>query len=200
MPMKYLLLFILLQGECGFITSAQEAKQEQPAKKGCSCAFSSIIQAGALAGVKGTEALIQTVNGIRLHTWFIGVGIGLDHYSIKSYPLFLDVRKDLSRKLSTPFVYADAGINMPAKRKVQENRWYENDYSNGFYSDAGVGYKIAMGRISKLLITSGYSYKRTEHDYKYVPDFGCDLVPCFQSYMTYISYLHRFSIKVGWQF
>ena len=85
MPMKYLLFVILLQGECGFITSAQEAKQEQPAKKGCSCAFSSIIQAGALAGVKGTEALIQTVNGIRLHTWYIGVGIGLDHYSIKAF-------------------------------------------------------------------------------------------------------------------
>lgn len=200
MPMKYFLLWILLQGEGGFITSAQETKQEQPAKKGCSCAFSSIIQTGALSGVKGTEAQIQSVNGIRLHTWFIGAGIGIDYYSVKSYPLFLDVRKDLSGKPSAPFVYADAGIHMPARRKVVENLWYESDYYNGFYSDAGVGYKIAMGRISRLLITSGYSYKRTERNYKYLPDFRCDLLPCYQNHFNYISYLHRFSIKVGWQF
>jgi hypothetical protein len=200
MPVKYILLFILLQGESGFIASAQEAKQEQPAKKGCSCAFSSIVQIGALSGAAGTEALLQTVNGIRYKTWFVGAGIGIDYYSIKGYPLFLDLRKDLINKPSTAFVYADAGIHMPAKRKVQENQWYESDYFNGFYSDAGIGYKIALGKISRLLVTSGYSYKNVEHVYIYLPGPGCDFAPCYQNHINYISYLHRFSVKLGWQF
>jgi hypothetical protein len=199
MQIKYFLLFILLQVECGLITSAQEARQEQPAKKGCSCAFSSIIQIGALAGVKGNEALIQTVNGIRYKTWFVGAGIGIDYYSIKSFPIFLDVRKDYSDKMSTPFVYADAGIHLPRERRVVQNQWFEDDYSNGFYSGVGLGYKIAMKKLNKLLITSGYSYKKVERINKYTSGCG-GTSPCYQDHANYISYLHRFSVKVGWQF
>jgi hypothetical protein len=199
MQIKYFLLFILLQVECGLITSAQEAEREQPAKKGCSCAFSSIIQAGVLAGVKGNEGLIQTVNGIRYKTWFVGAGVGVEYYSIKGFPVFLDVRKDYSDKPSTPFAYADAGIHLPRKRRVVHNQWYEDDYSNGFYTDVGLGYKIAIKKLNKLLITSGYSYKKVERINKYTPGCG-GASPCYQDHSNYISYLHRFSVKVGWQF
>ena len=199
MQMKYFLLYILLQSRC-VITSAQEAKQERPAKKGCSCSFSSIIQIGALTGSKGAETGIQTVNGLRYKTWFAGIGIGLDYYSIKSYPFFLDVRKDLFDQPSTPFVYVDAGIHMPAKRKIMEGDWYANEYSNEFYSDAGVGYKIAMGKVSKMLISAGYSYKKVDRLYRFLPSTGCDFAPCYQNHYNYVSWLHRFSVKMGWQF
>jgi hypothetical protein len=198
---KYSLLFILLQTGSVLITSAQETKQEQPAKKGCSCSFSSIIQIGALSGVKGTEALVQTVNGIRYKTWFAGAGIGLDNYSVRGYPLFVDVRKYLNDKLSTAYAYIDAGIHMPAKRVVMENSFYQSVYSNGFYGDAGLGYKIAMGKAGQMLIASGYSYKRVDREYKYMPwPGGCDFAPCNLNHYNYIAYLHRFSVKVGWQF
>lgn len=195
MQIKYLLLCVLLQ--CGYgLTSAQEIKQEQPGKKGCSCSFSSIGQVGLLSGSAGLAPLLQSVNGIRYKTWFAGVGVGIDGYKKGSFPFFLDVRKYFFETPATPFIYGDAGIHMPAKRIVSEDQWYENEYANGFYSDAGIGYKFGSSRKSGVVVSAGYSYKRMERVYRSKLN-PCDY--CYANQFTYTSYLHRLSIKLGWQ-
>src|SRR5688572_9219460 len=114
--MKIKLLFLVVLTGCVFRTSAQEANQEQPVKKGCGCSFSSINQIGGLYGSKGTYFQLQTINGIRYKTWFAGIGAGIDLYTRGGFPVFLDVRKDIFEKRSTPFLYADAGIHLVRDR------------------------------------------------------------------------------------
>jgi hypothetical protein len=194
--MKYFLLFVLLVIGIGFTTSAQETKQEQPAKKGCSCSFSSINQLGILGGSRGVGPLLQSINGIRYKTWFAGMGVGIDVYKRGSFPVFLDVRKAIFNAPATPFIYADAGIHLPDRRIVPENQWYESQYSTGLYSDAGIGYKVGNSKKGGVLVSAGYSYKRVERVYRYKQQI-CDY--CYPSLNTYTSYLHRISIKVGWQ-
>jgi hypothetical protein len=192
-----LLLLVLLTG-CVLITGAQEAKQEQPAKKGCSCSFSSINQIGGLYGSKAIYLQMQTINGIRYKTWFAGVGAGIDFYDRTGFPVFLDVRKDIFEKRFTPFLYVDAGIHLVHKRK--EIRWqsYQNTYSNGFYGDAGIGYKLGLSTTSSLLVSAGYSYKNIDRRYEYIS--YCLDNRCYENYLTYKSYLHRVSLKLGLQF
>src|SRR5687768_12853612 len=189
MQIKLLFLLVVLTGSV-LITSAQEAKREQPAKKGCSCSFSSINQLGGLYGSKGTYFQLQTINGIRYKTWFAGIGVGADYYFRKGFPVFLDIRKDIFEKRSTPFLYADAGIHLVQKRKEKESQWYENTYSNGFYGDAGIGYKLGLGTTSGLLVSAGYSYKNVNRRYESM--IGCGTSRCYENYFTYSNYLHRF--------
>jgi hypothetical protein len=196
--MKIKLLFLVVLTGCVFITSAQEANQEQPAKKGCSCSFSSINQIGDLYGSKGAYFQVQTINGIRYKTWFAGVGAGIDFYTRGGFPVFLDVRKDVFEKGSTPFLYADAGIHLVHDRKEEESQWYQNTYSNGFYGDAGLGYKLDLHGAGRLLVSAGYSYKNINRRYEYVST--CPTARCYENYYTYKSYLHRLSLKLGLQF
>lgn len=196
--MKIKLLFLVVLTGCVFITSAQEANQEQPAKKGCSCSFSSINQIGDLYGSKGTYFQVQTINGIRYKTWFAGVGAGIDFYTRGGFPVFLDVRKDIFEKRSTPFLYADAGIHLVRDRKEEVSQWHQNTYSNGFYGDAGIGYKLDVHGAGRLLVSAGYSYKNINRRYEYVS--SCPTNRCYESYYTYKSYLHRLSVKLGLQF
>ncbi|THU35905.1 hypothetical protein FAM09_21170 [Niastella caeni] len=191
-----LLLFVVLTGVV-LISSAQEAKQEQPVKKGCSCSFSSINQIGVLNGGKGAYFEAQTINGVRYKTWFAGIGVGLDYYFRHGYPVFLDVRKDLLDKPFTPFFYIDGGFHLVNKKIVPESRWYQNVYSNGFYGGAGVGYKVGFRSKFRVLASAGYSYKNVTRKYENV--LGCG-TPCWEHYYTYKNYLHRFSMKLGVQF
>lgn len=196
--MKIKLLFLVVLTGCVFITSAQESNQGQPAKKGCSCSFSSINQIGDLYGSKGTYFQIQTINGIRYKTWFAGIGAGIDFYTRGGFPVFLDVRKDIFEKRSTPFLYVDAGIHLVRDRKEEVSQWYQNTYSNGFYGDAGIGYKLDVHGAGRLLVSAGYSYKNINRRYEYIST--CPTTWCYENYYTYKSYLHRLSVKLGLQF
>lgn len=195
--MQKIFLLVVFTGLV-LITSAQEAKQEQPAKQGCSCSFSSINQIGVLNGSKGAYLQLQTINGIRYKTWFAGIGAGIDYYTRRGFPLFLDVRKDIFDKRSTPFLYADAGIHLVYKKKEKLSQWYQNTYSNGFYGDAGIGYKLGFRSTGGLLVSAGYSYKYIDRKYEYIT--VCPTVRCYEDYFTYHNYYHRLSLKVGWQF
>jgi hypothetical protein len=192
-------MFILLIIGIDVTTSAQETKKKQPAKKSCSCSFSSINQLGILGGSWGVGPLLQSVNGIRYKTWFTGIGVGIDVYKRGTIPVFLDVRKNIFNAPATPFIYADAGIHLPDKRIVAESQWSESEYSNGFYSDVGIGYIIGKNRKSGGFLASvGYSYKNITRVLLYKGP--CGVAGCNWGVNDYRSYLHRISLKVGWQF
>lgn len=194
---KRLFLLVILTGSM-FMTRAQDAKQEPPAGKGCSCSFSSINQAGVLNGVKGAYLQVQTINGIRYKTWFAGAGVGIENYYRTGYPVFFDVRKFLLNKSQAPFVYADVGIHIVGDKTDRLNNWYENRYHNGIFTEAGIGYKFGFRGKDRWLISAGYSYKYVKYDNVYLGT--CQTERCYESYFTYRHYLHRYAMKLGFQF
>jgi hypothetical protein len=194
---KKLFLLVVLT-KCVLVISAQEAKQEQPAKKGCSCSFSSINQAGILNGTRGAYFLIQSINGVKYKTWFAGIGVGIDNYFRPGVPLFIDVRKYLFDKSNTPFFYADAGVHIVRDKNDRVNAWYEDRYRNGTYAEAGMGYKFGFHEKGRWLFSAGYSYKYVERRNVFTGE--CPTLRCYEGYYTYKNYLHRLSVKLGVQF
>jgi hypothetical protein len=197
MKKRLLLLWFFI----GFvlITSAQEAKQERPGKKGCSCSFSSINQVGFLFGTKGAFYQAQTINGMKYKTWFAGVGVGVENYYRTGIPVFIDVRKYLFNKSSTPFAYADVGVHFVTDKHDQLNQWYENKYHNGLYAEAGIGYKFGFSGKDRWLISAGYSHKYVKYDNKFLGS-PCPTSRCYEGFYTYKNYLHRYAMKIGLQF
>jgi hypothetical protein len=180
---------------CAMISMAQTG-DIKPVKKSCSCAFGSIIQAGSLIGERGSYFQIQTINGIRYKTWFAGVGVGLDFYTDKGIPVFLDVRKAIYNKRQTPFLYADGGIHI-ADVNNKKNEQFETIYNNGFYYDAGAGYTTGLGKKGALLVSAGFSYKYLT---KALASTYCYPLGCLKYSTIYSYHLNRFSVKLGWQF
>jgi hypothetical protein len=195
MPLK-LVLLITWMGLCS-LANGQTDKPTKPVKRSCSCSFSSINQVGVLKGEPGSYIQFQTINGIRYKTWFAGIGAGADFYPVDGIPFFFDIRKNILKKQFTPFVYADAGIHFVDKNKT-ENQWQRSEYTNGFYYDVGLGYKIGVNNKSGLLLSGGYSYKIVEQ--KIYSISACGIYPCDQNQNTYTRRLNRLSLKLGWQF
>jgi hypothetical protein len=96
-------------------------------------------------------------------------------------------------------LYTDLGVHLVQKKKENVDAWYENSYYNGFYGDAGIGYKFGFGSKSRLLVSTGYSYKNINRRYQLINN-NCQGPPCYEDYLTYKNYLHRLSLKMGWQF
>jgi hypothetical protein len=181
------------------IAHAQEVKKS----KNCGCSFSSINQAGLLEGSTGTAFQVQTVNGMRFkNNWFAGVGIGYDRYRIRSIPLFLDLRWTLFNRPNTPFVYGDIGYNFDWPEDRDKTNWWSSDFSGGVYYDAGVGYRIGLGKKHGIVFSGGFSFKKLTE--KRSTRIWCDFPPFCSgdpdvSTETYDFKLSRISLKAGIQ-
>lgn len=179
------------------ITSAQNDSTINKVKKE-KLLFHSINNIGLLEGEAGSGLQLQTINGFQYKTWFIGAGVGLDYYSVRSIPLFLDVRKDILSKKIPLFIYADAGIHFPWMRKYNATLLPVPDYSNnGLYYDAGLGYRLPLKKYA-LAFSAGYSGKQYKSEnLRYRP---CTSGTC-PPYKEQFDYkLRRLSIKAGWIF
>jgi hypothetical protein len=169
--------------------------QAQEKKAAGKPVFTSINTLGILEGQGGTSFTIQSINGIRLNTISIGAGVGLDYYIIRSVPVFLDVRKDLFSKRQTPFVYANAGTNLPWDQQV--NYYEEVKVKGGLYYEAGLGYSWPL-KSTNIIVSLGYSYKAFEEQIK-------SMVFCFDGNCPELNekrayQLRRLSIKAGFRF
>jgi hypothetical protein len=165
---------------------------------GCKCGFQSLFQAGILEGVSGPSWNIQTINGTYYKTWFAGIGLGLDHYTMRTIPLFLDIRKELLRRTRTPFLYADGGIHFDWLKTKEKPGWGSSDYDRRFYYDLGAGYKIGFGRRDALLVSAGYTMKTLREEREVI--IQCVAPPCNASNDYYSYTFSRLTFKVGWQF
>ena len=67
--------------------------------------FHSINMAGIIKGEKSSYIQLQTINGVAFNKWFAGAGMGLDYYTFRTIPLFLDVRRTITNKQNAPFLY-----------------------------------------------------------------------------------------------
>ncbi|MBS1935121.1 MAG: hypothetical protein JST96_14055, partial [Bacteroidetes bacterium] len=157
-----------------------------------------------MEGQAGSAFQLQTINGIKYKSWFGGIGVGLDFYRIRSIPLFADVRKEFGKTADKLFVFADAGINFAWRTDKETKQFNTNDkLKNGFYSEAGAGYKFRLSKTNNLLFSVAYSYKtntETGRNNFVVPNpwyFTGALLPDEEK----ISYhLNRVVIKAGFEF
>jgi hypothetical protein len=167
--------------------------------------FHSINNVGLLEGETGSAFQLQTINGVHYKSWFAGIGLGLDFYRLRTIPLFADFRKEFGKSNNKIFVYSDVGINFSWVTDQQKTINVENDkFHNGFYGDWGLGYKVKVNRKNNLLLSLGYSYKKTVETYDQIYYlqgiyFGPESQPNDQEQKINYS-LNRLTIKIGWEF
>lgn len=166
--------------------------------KDCSCGFQSLLQAGLLDGSAGPSWSLQTINGIFYKSWFAGIGIGLDYYTMRTIPLFIDARKDLFQKRRTPFFYVDGGIHFDWLKKKEKPAWGSSEYNRGFFYDLGAGYKFGIGKRDALLISTGYTVKILREER--MSAIQCIRAPCIPQNDYFDYTFRRITFKVGWQF
>jgi hypothetical protein len=158
--------------------------------------FSALVQGGWLEGEKGSSGQVKFIPTLIYKTWQVGIGTGLDHYYLRSVPLFLDVRKYIFNKVPL-FGYADVGISFPWI-KEEEGFGVPNTYKNGLYYDLGIGYRFPSKKRTGFLLSAGYAEKRLSVINKVVNP--CFYPPCPEYSNTYDFELRRFSFKAGLQF
>jgi hypothetical protein len=191
MKKKYVLLFAFISA--GVLLSAQQKK--------AAYRFHSINSLGLVNGDNAASAALQSVNGFKKDSWFAGVGIGIDYYLYRSVPLFADVRYEFGKNKNKFFAYADGGINFSWVQDqfyVQPIIWNgnrSNNFYNGLYTDAGLGYLVGMKKGNGLILSLGYSQKRLKElvrrqDWR-TSEWLTDI---------YRYNLNRVVLKAGWRF
>jgi hypothetical protein len=196
-------LFLLFISILSLHVSFGQQKASAPTWK-----FNSILNVGLLNGETGSAFQLQTINGFKKASWFGGIGLGIDYYKIRSIPLFLDIRKDFGKTSNRLFLYGDAGINFGWATDIQKNIYASDDkMGNGFYTDLGLGYKCLINSSNNIVISLGYSYKKIEETYNssynipiYYNMNGPNNVTTTSNQNQINYYLHRLSIKLGWEF
>jgi hypothetical protein len=154
--------------------------------------FTSINELGFLLGKSTPELQMQTINGVSYKSFSAGLGLGMDDYYERTFPLFVDIRKHFFKKSNAPFVYGDVGYSFISKNSMTG---WEMDRKGGAYYAAGVGYEIATNSKVKAVFDVGYSYKRFSR--------VIDNEPWRNSlhyFDTYDYSLNRISIKAGLSF
>jgi len=169
--------------------------------------FSSQNYVGLLEGEQGSKFQLQTINGMRNRTWFVGLGTGIDWYYRRSIPAFLSVNNDFFRRGNRNFFIAtDAGINFPWRDDKNYNVWgYVVEKSiPGFYGEAGLGYKVGIGKTNDaVLIQLAYSYKHIREKVKNIYYYPGIMIVSLQPEVVtdrFDYYLRRLSLKLGWNF
>lgn len=147
----FFIIFIMLSP---LLLQAQQADM-----KSVKLRFQSMAAVSLLAGESNPSYQWQIVNGVSIKNWFTGIGAGLDHYRFRSVPVFVSVQRH--RIFNSPlFTYADGGAAIPFVPGKDDNLfWADVKYSTGFYSEAGIGYRLSLKRKLGLQFSAGYSFR-----------------------------------------
>ena len=164
---------------CVFFSTLANAQQKDIATKS-KFSFHPIIQMGLLEGEGSSAFQLLAINGVAYKTWFGGIGIGLDHYNIRTVPLFASVRKDILNKPSTPFVYGDVGTQFVWLREKDKYQYGNQDFRAGIYYNVGAGYKLSVAKRNALFFNGGYSLKKFSYQRNYA--YECLVAPCPEYY------------------
>ncbi|MCD2421458.1 hypothetical protein LQ567_01705 [Niabella pedocola] len=161
--------------------------------------YSGIINTGAVFGSNNTKLQVQTIHGIQSDTWSAGIGVSLDDYFLRSFPVFIDVRKDIFNTANSPFIYGEGGIN-PVWRNIEES-YRKIDHKTGAFYEGGVGYKIGLNQQMALIIAAGYSFKSFRADsYVKAYDTSQPLNWAWSNRTSDKYMLRRIALKIGLRF
>lgn len=119
--------------------------------------YSGNVAVGLLAGANKNALQLQVVNGVKYKTWQAGLGAGLDDYNTRSVPLFLQVRKAVTAKAATPYVYVDAGYHLPYLKDTE--KFLTEVEKGGFYGEGGIGYEVAALKKHGFFFGLGWRVK-----------------------------------------
>ncbi len=165
-------------------------------------------QLGIMDGDQSTNLQFQVVGGIATKNWRIGMGAGLDYYSVRSVPVFVDVRNYFSKKKKA-FAFANFGYNIPWPMEDQykvifiQGGTKKSEFKPGLYTDAGVGYDIDLGKQKNLSISIGYTIKKFSETYDerfaWIWGWPSPLPGTGQSQRTEEYTFRRLSLKAGFR-
>ncbi len=165
-------------------------------------------QLGIMDGDQSTNLQFQVVGGIVSKNWRIGMGAGLDYYSVRSVPVFVDVRNYFGKKKKA-FAFANLGYNVPWPMEDQYKTIFlqtgtkKSEFKMGLYTDAGIGYDIDLGKQKNLSVSIGYTIKKfsEKYDDRFVWIWGWPMpVPGgAQSDRTEEYTFRRLSLKAGFR-
>lgn len=157
--------------------------------------FHPSVQVGLLEGSRGGALQLQAVQSLQYKTLSAGLGVGLDYYHTRSLPLFVDIRKALSKKEQRPFLYADGGYHFPWLTTDDKQNFIVSA-KGGFYYDAGIGYEFPVMKKNRFFFSAGMSGK--EFLVKQQVLSIIEIYPPFPiTYYQYHYRLTRVSIKMG---
>ncbi len=129
------------------------------AQKKWTVVFDSYNSVGFMAGKLPVSFTAQTENGIAYKKWFAGAGLAIDMYYRETLPLFVAVKREITLKTNSLFLYANAGKNIVAKHKKIAGFFSTVETKGGFYVDAGIGYKIKIAKKSGIFFSMGNCVK-----------------------------------------
>lgn len=125
--------------------------------------YTASIEAGLARGSSDKSSVYFFSNGVSYKQLSAGIGVGIDKYSIRSIPLFLDLKKEFGKQKIKPFIDASAGINFPhptTEQKMHYGGWEQSvDYKEGLFTKASVGVAMPLLHRLQFFINAGYSYK-----------------------------------------
>jgi hypothetical protein len=137
--------------------------------------------------------------------WGFGAGAGIDYYKIRSVPVFVSGRKEFSKTDHHLFGYAQFGYNIALA--LDNQHFHPGNYltfgnsrfSNGIYSDVGIGYALLNKNRKGLEFSIGYSAKTLTETY--IETIYGDFPPYSiqQSQHSFRYSLNRLALKVGFR-
>lgn len=162
--------------------------------------YRSQMYAGLLLSEGKRDFHLQTIQGIYIKRWTVGLGGGMDWYRFRTIPFFFSVTRDLFKNKEGVFVTVNAGTNFPALKKGMTVN-DDSQFLRGVYWAASMGYKFEGNKKNNhsLILSAGYSYKRVKEERpisRFCPG-GCQPSDIKEK-ITYA--LPRIDFRVGWQF
>lgn len=160
--------------------------------------YSCVNTVGLVAGNQGQALSIETINGLYKDRWFAGIGAGLDLYADRTVPLFVDIRRDITKAKNTPFVYVDGGLNFLWLNSIQkEQRGFPSTSPGGFYG-VGFGWKLSGKNRRAIVCSAGYSFKQAKEK---IPSFDSGPYPDFndKNFDRYSFVYRTIVIRLGFQ-
>src|SRR5688500_1087328 len=115
--MRYNIVLILVLAIAGFAKAQDNKSEGKPT-------FRSSFAVALINGSASTSFNIETVHGFTLNKTFVGIGAGIDYYTFRSIPLFLQLRQEFGKGKKRFLIYGDGGYNFDwLTNKSKEQMW-----------------------------------------------------------------------------
>jgi hypothetical protein len=113
--------------------------------------------------------------------------------------VFADWRMNFGNTRSF-FLFANGGYNFSYDNKNENNNVFKTTdrFYGGLYMDAGLGYRLRLNALHRLLFSAGYSQKNIVNEIGYT--YPCFNPPCNEETFRYHYNLGRITGKLSWEF
>ena len=125
-------------------------------------------QVGLLNGNFHASEMFGLTAGVATTQWVYAVGASVDYYKSRSAPVFAEVKRMFADKKNTPFLYANAGINVDwvlANQHQHPQFWgwgapiADCSFSSGRFLEGGAGVNLKNKEGKGFILSLGYSSK-----------------------------------------